>query len=254
MDVEFVRLQKLYAELGNENLLDLAQDRGNLTDGAQRALDAEVKRRGLTPPATAPAVAAAYNASPSVDDSHENRADAFGVGIPGLMPGAATAVEQALEPEGEVRAGMVQLVSFYDGLELSRACEALEDADISPAIEEKQGDQAQGTPTWFQVWVNEADVVASKQILRERMGLFPLAEQIDAESEGVLMDGEVGLFETVAEAEQVKDMLLQGGFAAAVETDAEADEDGNIWSTVKVAPGERLRAVSYLEETLAVED
>ncbi len=254
MDVEFVRLQKLYAELGDENLLDLAEDRGNLTNEAQRALDEEVKRRGLVVPATTPTVAAGFHAGPVVDDSHENRSDAFGVGIPGLMPGAATAVEQALEPEGEVRAGMVQLVSFYDGLELSRACEALEDADVSPAIEEKQGDQAQGTPTWFQVWVDEADVIASKRILRQRMGLFPLAEETDADSEEEVLDGGVGLFETVEEAEQVKEMLVEGGFEASVETDTEGDDDGNIWSTVKVAPGERARAVAYLEEALEVED
>ena len=248
MDGELDRLRKLYGELGDEHLLDLARDRENLTEDGQLALGEELRKRRIQPETPA---------SGAVEATHRERADGFGVGIPGVVPGAAGAVEEALEPAGESRKGMVSLVSFMDGMQLAQACAALEDADVEPAIEEFAGDAAQGAPTWFKVWVDEADVEGSQRVLRERMGLFPLAEAAetdDQESDAEVTDGVVASFETPAEAGEVRDLLDGAGFEASVETDTDMEEDGTAWSSVKVAAGDRVRALEFLERRLSVEE
>ena len=47
MDQEWERLRKLYAGLSDNELLNLADSKGELTDVAQQAVDAEMVSRGL---------------------------------------------------------------------------------------------------------------------------------------------------------------------------------------------------------------
>jgi len=245
MDGELDRLRKLYAELGEEHLLDLADERESLTGDAQFALGEELRRRGLLKEPEA------QEQTGPVEETE--RADGFGVGVPGLFPGAAPAVELALEPGGETRLGMVGLISFFDGIELSRACAVLEDADIEPAIEEVAGDPTIGTAARFEVWVSAADVVPAKLVLRRRMGLFPLAEvdendrgddEAGAESERVVAE-----FDSSAEAAEVRDLLISSGFAARIIQDP-ADPQASV---VVVAAEEHEGALALLEARLELE-
>ena len=123
MEAEQDRLRRLYAEMGDEHLLDMASEPEDLTMDARMALDAEMHRRGLKAHPRPP-VREGVDGKVSVpaDDTNE-RAYAFGVGIPGVVPASGSAVETALEPGGEVRQGMSALVSISDGHELTRRAE-----------------------------------------------------------------------------------------------------------------------------------
>ncbi len=218
MEAEQDRLRRLYAEMGDEHLLDMASEPEDLTTDARMALEAELRHRGLQTHARTP-VREGIDGKVSVpaDDTKE-RAYAFGAGIPGVVPASGSAVETALEPGGEVRQGMSALVSLSDGHELTRACEALEAASVGFAIEEIAGDASMGTPSRYEIWVNAGQGGVGRAVLQEKLGLFPPAESFAegglAPTEGDLVVGE---FETAAEAQRVRTMLVEAGFQAKVE-------------------------------------
>jgi hypothetical protein len=255
---ELGRLSKVYGEAGDGELLRLAAEPESLTEAGQLALAEELKRRGLPVPVPAPAETLDDGSAvlPQVQEATaaDERADAFGVGVPGMVPAAGAAVEQALEPGGETRLGMTALVSFFDGMQLSQACEALEGAGISPAVQEIEGDATTGTPSRFEIWVDAADVERGKAALRVRLGLFPLAESLELEGEfaGAELDGEeervVGDFETAAEAGEVKALLIAAGIPA--ET-APSEMDPGM-TAILVEPGDYERALELVAERLGL--
>ena len=243
MASEMERLQAMYAELGDEHLRDLADEPEELTDDARLALAAEMKKRGFD---------AGHAADAGLDGGPDTVVGAvaepelqsgFGAAIPGVIPAGSGAVEQALEAGGEVRQGMARLLSFYDGLELTRACEVLEDGNVEFAIEEVAGDAMSGVAPHFEIWVGEAEQKMARGLLRAHMGLFPVAEV----EGGELTDGVVGVFETRAEADGVQQMLAGDGFQARVESD---DETG---FSVVVAPAEQERALSAVADRMGLE-
>jgi hypothetical protein len=254
---ELDRLRKVYGELGDGELARIAEDPESLTEAAQKALAEEMQRRGLT-------VAAAEKLDdgsailPQVDEAAaaDERSNAFGVGVPGMVPAAGAAVEQALEPGGETRLGMTSLVSFHDGMQLSQACEALDESGISPAVHEIEGDATTGTPSRFEIWVDVKDVERGKAALRARLGLFPEAEGdelLDAESLAEVSDGVVGWYETRVEAEQAQLVLLGAGFAAKVADDEEWVAAGEPRFSVVVPTNEYGRAFDTLADHLQAE-
>jgi hypothetical protein len=254
---ELDRLRKVYGELGDGELVRMAGDPESLTDAGQVALADELRRRGLNAPAPAESPLDDGSAVlPQVQEATEadERADAFGVGVPGMVPAAGAAVEQALEPGGETMLGLTALVSFYDGMQLSQACEALDAAGISPAVQEIEGDATTGTPSRFEIWVDAQDVERGKAALRLRLGLFPLADSIKPEGEfaGEELDGEeervVGDFETPAEAGEVKAMLIAAGIPAQT-ADSQMDEG---MTAVVVEPTDYERALELVAERLGL--
>ena len=252
---ELDRLEKVYEELGDAELVRIAGDPSSLTESGQMALTQELQRRGLK----VPAAEKLDDGSAILPQVHEataadERADAFGVGVPGMVPAAGAAVEQALEPGGETKMGMTALLSFFDGMQLSQACEALESAGISPAVQEIEGDATTGTPSRFEIWVDTKDVERGKAALRVRLGLFPLADAVEMNGDlaGVELDGEeervVGEFETAAEAGEVKAMLVAAGIPA--ETSASEMEEG--MTSVVVEPADYERALELVAERLGL--
>jgi hypothetical protein len=234
MDMEQGRLEKLYGEMGDEHLLDMAEDADDLTDAGRLALAQELRRRGLTP--KPPRVAG------EIEPVEEPELESgFGPGIPGMFPGGATMMEQALD-QGEItRDGMKSLISFYDGIELSKACRILEDDELEPVIEPIQGDATTGVPPRFEVWLQAEQIDRAKSLLRLKMGLFPVAEvNEDGDSEPP-PTGLVGVFATVAEAEEVRLLLVEAGIAATVEHEEEYGE----WE-VMVDPEQQERAVAVV--------
>jgi hypothetical protein len=252
---ELDRLRNVYRELGDGELVRMAEDPESLTAAGQTALAEEMQRRGLKIPVhekldDGSAILPQVQEATAADE----RADAFGVGVPGMVPAAGAAMEQALEPGGETRMGMTALVSFYDGTQLSQACAALEETGISPAVQEIEGDATTGTPSRFEIWVDVKDVERGKAALRVRLGLFPLAESVEPEGEfaGQELDGEeervVGDFETPAEAAEVKAMLIAAGIPA--ETgDSHMDEG---MTAVVVEPSDYERALELVAERLGL--
>ncbi len=252
---ELGRLRTVYGELGDGELVRMAGEPDSLTTAGQTALAEELRKRGLKAPVVeklddGSAVLPQVQPATAADE----RADAFGVGVPGMVPAAGAAVEQALEPGGETRLGMTSLVSFYDGMQLSQACEALDAAGVSPAVHEIEGDATTGTPSRFEIWVDEKDVERGKAALRVRLGLFPVAES--DEVEGALPEGEideeqervVGEFETAEEAGEVKAMLVEAGIPA--ESSASEMDEG--MTSVMVEPQDYERALELVAEKLGL--
>ena len=247
MESEQERLVRLYGELSDEHLQDLAEEPEDLTDEARMALAGEMRRRGFSPKPRRDVEAVATEDAPE-------RAYGFGAGVPGVVPASGPGVELALEPGGEERLGMVSLASFYDGLELSRACAALEDVDVEPAIEEIAGDASTGVATRFEVWVDAADVQVSREILHERLGLFPVLEEESsavAGNEGPGDEGEVVVaeFGSTREADDVKARLAEEGISATVE----GVSDRAARSVVLVRAADQDRALQMLQQHLEVE-
>ena len=240
METERDRLGRLYAELGDDHLKDLADEPEDLTDEARLALATEMRKRGFT-------------AEPTRDslpgpEPHLERESGFGAGIPGIFPSGAAAVEQALEPGGETRLGWIGLVSFYDGHELTRACDALEDSDTDFAIEEKSGDALSGAPSSFEIWVRAGDVDLSQRVLREKLGLFPPPEiegGATVDADGLLI---VGTFESAAEANDAYHVLRDRGLTPTL-TEPNA-EDEESWWTIEVPAGEHDRSLEVVSKSL----
>ena len=247
MASEQERLAGLYAEMGDGELLGLAGAPEELTDDGRAALDGEMRRRGLTAVAAEPLEErGVVMPGPALvaGGEEEEREQGFGAGIPGVIPTGAAAVEQALEPGGEERRGMARLISFYDGLELRTACEALEGAEVAFDIEEVPGEAMSGVPGHFAVWVEAGAQGRAREVLREAMGLFPEAE-VDGPT--VENDGVVGVFESRGEAEHVRGMLAGEGFAARLEEQGE-----NMGFGVAVSPGEQERALAVVASRMGL--
>ncbi len=241
METERDRLGRLYAELGDEHLKDLADQPDDLTDEARITLATEMRRRGFSPEPT-------RDPAPDVEPAAE-RESGFGAGIPGVFPSGAATVEQALEPGGETRLGWVGLISFYDGLELSKACDALDDSDTEFAIEEKNGDALSGAPNAFEIWVRAGDVDLSQRILREKLGLFPPSEFEDT---GDTPEGSslvtLGTFESSEESSEVYHLLRDSGMTPTL-TEPAGDEEQPFW-TIEVPANELDQGIEIVAKSL----
>ena len=226
MEGEQERLERMYAELGEEHLRDLYDDRDTLTLDGQLALARVLATRGLAP-------------APPAETTHQTAAvhgqeleSGFTPGIPGVIPSGAETMERALEHGGERREGMISLITFFDGHELTRACEALDAENFDFALEGLERDALSGAPTSFGLWVEEADRTAAEDVLRRTMGLFPASE---SEGQPVVYDEEpmtLGDFETAAEADRVRTQLAQASIESTVSTEVRGN--GETWHTVQV--------------------
>ncbi len=246
METERDRLGRLYAELGDEHLRDLADEPEDLTDEARIALAAEMRKRGFEPEPT-------RDTAPEEEPVAE-RESGFGAGIPGVFPSGAAVVEQALEPGGETRLGWVGLVSFYDGHELTKACDALEDSDTDFAIEEKSGDALVGAPSAFELWVQEGDVDLAQRVLREKLGLFPHPEIEDAAADALEGPGlmALGTFESGAEANEVYQLLREHALTPTLTEPSAEDEES--WWTVEVPHEELERGLAIVAVSLKIQE
>ena len=137
MEGEQERLERMYGELGDEHLRDLHDDRDSLTLDGQIALARVLASRGLAPGPAAE--------EPLPAEQGEELEQGFTPGIPGVIPSGAGAMERALEHGGARRDGMVKLVTFFDGTDLTRACEALEAEDVELPPGEGRDGKRRGT-------------------------------------------------------------------------------------------------------------
>ena len=258
MDNESARLERLYHDMNDEHLLALARDPDSLTADARSALDREIAARGLSVPAPLRRERSAgildQGARP-VDEEPELE-QGFTPGIPGVFPSSAAIMEQALEPAGEVIDGRARLISFFDGHELSHACETLEAAGIIPEIESVGGDAMSGAPPRFDIWVRAGGLERAEALLREKMGLFPLPEVAkepvsarDSEGEELESSITVAELESEADARHVLDLL----HAQAI--DARLDErrrsEDQVYA-VQVDAADQQRALATVASALGV--
>ena len=247
MEGEQERLERMYGELGDEHLRDLHDDRESLTLDGQIALARVLAVRGMAPgPAREQEE---LQEQPLVATPGEELEQGFTPGIPGVIPSGAGVMEQALEHGGERRDGMVRLITFFDGIELTRACEALEAEDFDFALEPMERDDMSGAPTSFGMWVEEPDRTAAEDVLRRKMGLFPLPE-VEGE-DGVAYDDSpmtLGEFESREEAERVRQMLAGAGIESVL--DSGDDADGKTEHSVEVKGTDLERGLRVVEAGL----
>ncbi len=243
MEGEQDRLERMYGELGDEHLRDLAGDRESLTADGQMALARVLAARGM---AAGPAAETPLPAMPG-----EELEQGFTPGIPGVIPSGAGTMEQALEHGGARRDGMVRLITLFDGTDLTKACAVLEAQNFDFALEPMERDEQSGAPTSFAIWVDEGDETAGQDLLRKQMGLFPLAEvagEQGAEYADDLMT--LGEFETSTEAERVKSLLAGAGIGCSVVSEENAH--GEMLHTVEVQGSDLERGLQVAQRGLGV--
>ena len=242
MENEQERLGRLYAQMSLGELQALAAAPDELTDAGRQALSTEMRRRGLALGASGVSQRDQndrLDTSPRPVSEEPEREDVFTVGIPGVVPTGVAAMEQALEPGGEERSGMARLILFYDGIELARACDVLEQAGVGLAIERSLSPH-------FELWVEIGQQEQARAALRAKMQLFPLPEEPGPAADGY--DGVVGVFPARTEAEEVRGMLERAGFRARVE-----EQEEEIGFGVVVDPEDQEQALALVAKGLGVE-
>ena len=195
------RLVKHYQQVSDAELLDAVARLNDLTPMAQEVVHAELKSRGLerawsntaNPPS--PTLAAT--------PAEEWLPDPFGASRPTLpRPEFGSAIEK----------GRIALITLSDAMDAGRACDVLDEAEI--AVEVRDLSETEGSSSFYgravalQLIVNQQDRDRAVNLLREKMGLFPL-EQI-AEPDVIEDDGTiatVGQFARRTDAEDVARVL-----------------------------------------------
>jgi hypothetical protein len=261
MESEAARLESLYHEMSEEHLMDLARDPESLTGEARAVLNRELASRGLNAPVVRRSPIENHaEVAPVAEPELEQ---GFTPGIPGVFPSSAAIMEQALEPAGEEIDGRVRLIALFDGHELTQACETLEAAGITPEIEPVAGDAMSGAPPRYDIWIPADQLERAESLLRETMGLFPLAEveertgtdhvhSLESDGSSELSDDEsitVAELESEAEAANVLHLLEQRGIAARLDERRRAEE--SVYA-VQVDAAEQERALSVVASALGV--
>lgn len=232
---ELQRLQALYRDMGDGELVGLGENPGDLTPSAREALRAELRQRGLEPP--------------TVD-----RAD-MADGEVG-MPTAADLMPANLGATGPE----IELMVFYDAMVAGRACELLEEAGIPFHVTDLTDSSGLGTleggpAVALRLTVPLTDLERAKGILRRNMGLFPLQEVATADE--VVDDGTrtaVGYFGTREDAEEIAEILSGAGFANWVEENPEGSEAEENLFAVEVREVDLFAAGEAVDKALGVED
>jgi len=195
------RLQEQYGEMADGELSELAAKPDELTDAALEVLRGEMTHRGIKLEGMVP------------------REDPF----------SETARSPLVKPEFGTKLpdGSVVLMTFHDAMAVGNACNCLEAENIDinvrdvSAKESGGGSFYGGAPVALELIVQRTERARSVEILREKMGLFPLQEVEEADP--VVDDGTVstlGDFGRRHDAEGVAKIL----------------EDARIWHRIVANP------------------
>jgi hypothetical protein len=231
LDSEMLRrLQDGYGAMSDGELLELAAKPDDLTDTALEVLRGEMARRHLE--------AVVEDAAPS--------GTAFGRAGGG----------GAEKPE---RAGAVSLMTFNDAIVAGEACKHLEEAGIEIDVRDVSeastmgGSFYGGPPVALQVVVAGADVAGAQKILREKMKLFPLQEEVDGddapdETAAVV----VATFGHRADADEVGRALEEAGVWHRVTANPDGAEETEDAYTVEVRGMDQERALDEVEKAMGM--
>jgi len=186
-DREWKRLCELYAEKSDEDLLDLHENRSELTDAAQQALAQVLKDRRLSPQP-----------------------------LPVEPNATVNARDISLAEEGELLdADEVCVYTFDDAFQVSQALQHLQNAGIEHRVVD-WNEFTQKSPPYrstvrLGIIVYRDQEQTARAILQDAMGLFPAPEGSDpfAELAGLM---QVGIFER-ADALVVAQVLGEAGLS-----------------------------------------
>ena len=232
------RLDALYREMADEQLYELAARPENLTDVAQEALRSEMQSRKLE--------SGAKLSMPLGDTPFG--LDSSGVGSRVKIP--------EREPASGLRQSVV-LMTFHDALAAGEACDHLEDAgievDVKDVAEASSGGGSfyGGPPVALQVVVKRIDQSQAIQILREKMGLFPLQEVEEADA--AVDDGSVatlGAFGHRDDGDAVARILEDAGIWHRMVTNAEGSAETEDAYTLEVREIDLMKAGEVVEKAM----
>jgi hypothetical protein len=227
---EWRRLQGLYAAMSDDELLELARKKAELTEVAQRAVDSEMSSRRLVVPV------------------EENEAEQD---VPEL-------------PSAKDNPSLVELTTFQIPADAERALRELDERGIPLQMEQAMRRFTEDGPlirtNWLTIFVEAERRREAVAVLRERMGLFPLAEQetnrgadVEGDEDSLLTVGEFVAYDDV---ELVRKALTDAGikFEATKESVEEYMEPGQAAvdvTTVQVRVEDLERALEVVEAAFA---
>ena len=163
-------------------LLGLAERPGDLTEIAQGVLRSEMGSRRLQ-----------VDAEPAAEAGHMGMAERVAAGADyyaGLGFPAVAQREPEMKPEPVAQGlakGMVVLTTFHDAIAAGEAIDYLEAEEMEIEVRDVAAAQGGGgsfyggPPVALQVIVQQRDLRRGMQILREKMGLFPVQEVEEAD-------------------------------------------------------------------------
>jgi hypothetical protein len=234
VDEEWRRLQGLYAAMSDDELLELARDKAELTEVAQQAVEAEMGSRGL-----------------KLDEEEQ---------------------EKSVEPiayefsTSEDDPSLIELMTFHIATDAETALHALDDHGIpvsmEPAMRRLNDDGPRIKTNWLTIFVERTRQRDAVKVLRERMGLFPVLAADEVEDADVVDDEDeslftVGEFEVDADAEVARKALTDAGiwFKAGKETqEAQGGQAAFDGTVIEVRLEDLERALGVVEEAFGEED
>ena len=229
---ESQRLRRVYGDMTDGQLEEMATRPQDLTVVAAGVLHDEMRRRGLAVP----------QSSKGLEEGNPDEE----VGV----PAAAEVIASNLGAWGPE----MELTTFYDAMDAGRACEFLDGAGIPFHVADVSDRSSlgsfEGAPAVaLRITVLLSDLDRARGVLRGAMGLFP--EQEVEEADEALDDGTksiVGLFPTRREAEEIAAVLTGAGIWNEV---VEVDEDRENPFAVEVKEVDLLRAGTTVEKALS---
>lgn len=224
------RLVKHYQQVSDQELIDAATRRDDLTPMAQEVVRAELKNRGLE------RAWPGNNAGPIAPTPADWPSDPFGLAQNGSFS----------KPEfgAPIEKGKTVLITFSDAIDAGRACGLLDESGIALEIRDLSQTEGQssfygGSPIALQLIVAERDRDQAVRLLREKMGLFPLeniAEPDALEDDGTVAT--VGQFAQRSDAEEIARVLT----------------DAKIWNRITANPdGSAATEDAFLVEVREVD-
>jgi hypothetical protein len=247
------RLQSHYGAMSDGELQRLAAKPDDLTDMAAEVLRGEMARRGLK--AEAPQEAGAGSRWGIREQVREAWPESA---IPSAIMGSAPTLDMAQPADSGVGAGETLLGRFHDAIEVGRACDFLEQDEVTFRIEDAAKPQSgQGMydtpPVALDLIVGKADRERAMGILRREMGLFPLQEVEEADA--VVDDGTesvLGSFGRRPDAEEVGRILEEAGVWHRIVADPEGSVENEDAFTLEVKEVDLVRAGEVVEKAMGL--
>lgn len=241
------RLQRSYAEMSDGELVGLAEKPGDLTESAQEVLRTEMAKRGLQAPEPV---------QPIRWEAETRPRDRW----------AATSISPILGAEPELDATPLEdsrlgtddslLGTFHDAIEVGRACEFLEQAEVEFRVQDiSKPSNGMGVfdspPVALNLIVAKDDRERAMRVLRKAMGLFPLQEVEEADA--MVDDGTVtpvGYFASRMDADHITEVLDAAHVWNRISANPEGSaENEDLWM-VEVREVDLMKAGNVVEKAL----
>jgi len=229
MDQEWRRLQALYAGMSDGQLLKLAGEMVELTEVAQRAVEAEMSSRGL-----------------KLEEESAEEAEAD-------MPELEAAADDP---------SLVELKTFQLAIEAQTAARLLDEHGIPMRMELAMRRFTEDGPkiktNWLTIFVERERQKDAVELLRERMGLFPVMKPEEvgdpgndsgADTEEELLSV-MGSFDVDADADMARKALTEAGIWFQAEKENLEDWTG---TTIAVRMEDLDRALAAVEAAFGEE-